>query len=154
VDIRRIAARYRLGELPGEELPDIAIDLLNEGHDAQALRVLAGLDRPTLRDAGDLFESVLGELGVSLPDLRAAKLLTLEYYLHQIVAGEVDTGNGAYAVWWLADDLFEHGELEAWIPFVGLASEYEDHPPLRAELAAEIVALAREALDRLREPST
>ena len=151
MDLRRTAARYRLGELPGEELPDIALALLEEGFDSQALRELAGLDHPTLRDAGELFEVVLAERGHVVPDARSAKLLMLELLLELIENGESDPGEGAYGVWAVAGDLFDGEELDAWVPFVGLASEYDDHPPARNELGERIVTLARTTLARLRK---
>jgi len=56
-------AMYTIGALPGEHLPGIAVELLERGDDTPAVRVLAGLDNPTLRDAGEIFERVLLELG-------------------------------------------------------------------------------------------
>jgi len=56
-------ALYTIGGLPGEQLPSIAMELLESGNDTPAIRMLAGIDRPTLRDAGEIFESVLLELG-------------------------------------------------------------------------------------------
>jgi hypothetical protein len=153
MDLRRVAARYRLGELPGEELPDIAIALMEEGCDSQAPRELAGLDRPTLRDAGDLFERMLGEQGLILPDERSAKLLMLDYVLERIGRGEVDPCRGAYGVWSLASDLFDGEQLDEWVRFVGLASEYEDYAPARHELGTRIVQLSAERLSRLRGAS-
>ena len=151
VDLRTVAARYRLGELSGEELPDIAIALMNDGFDSQALRELAGLDRPTHRDADELFERVLEERGVVVPDQRSAQRLMLEYLLESIVRGDVDPGDGAYNVWGLVGDLFNSRELDQWAIFAGLASEFEDHPGAREELAAQIIGLARATLGRLRE---
>ena len=39
------------------------MELLEHGDDTPAIRVLAGLDSPTLRDAGEIFERALLELG-------------------------------------------------------------------------------------------
>ena len=153
MDLRSVAARYRLGELPGEQLPDIAIALMQEGFDSQALRELAGLDRPTLRDAGHLFERVLEERGQPVPDVRSAKLSLLEYVLERIVHGDIDPCSGAYAVWSLASELFSDQQLDEWVRFVGLASEYEDYAPARDQLGHRIVALAQETLGRFRGAS-
>lgn len=144
-----MAARYRLGELRGEELPDIAIALLERGEDSQSLRELAGLDHPTLRDAGELFEKVLDDVGQQIPDERAARLLLLERLLELIIGGEVDPDNGAYEVWCTAGELFGE-QLDEWVCFVGLASEYEDCPAERPGIGREIAARAAEALTRLR----
>ena len=144
-----MAARYRLGALRGEELPDIAIAMLESGHDSQSLRELAGLDRPTLRDAGVLFEKVLAAVGQAIPDERGARLLLLERVLELIVTGAIDPGDGAYEVWYSASELFGE-QLDEWVPFVGLASEYEDYQAGRAEIGREIVDQAAGALARLR----
>jgi hypothetical protein len=144
-----MAARYRLGELRGEELPDIAIALLERGDDSQSLRELAGLDHPTLRDAGALFEKVLDEVGQQIPDEDEARLLLLERLLVLIVSGKVDPDNGAYEVWCTAGELFGE-QLDEWVCFVGLASEYEDHSSERSGIGREIVARAAGALARLR----
>lgn len=53
--------------LAGENLPGLAVSLLESGIDCPALRELAGLTRPTLRDAGPVFERMVRELGRALP---------------------------------------------------------------------------------------
>lgn len=131
----------------------MAIALLNEGLDSQPLRELAGLDRPTLRDACALFDRVLEQHGIPVPDKRSAQLLMLEYYLDRLARRDVDPCVGAYEVWAMAGDLFDGEQLKAWVGFVGLASEYEDHAAERAELGAEIVTLARDTLPQLCKPS-
>ena len=45
--------------LPPEKLPDVAADLLTEGVDCEALRMLAGLTSKELSDAPRLFEQSL-----------------------------------------------------------------------------------------------
>ena len=144
-----MAARYRLGALRGEELPDIAIAMLENGHDSQPLRELAGLDRPTLRDASALFEKVLAAVGQEIPDERGARLLLLERVLGLIITGAIDPGEGAYEVWYSVSELFGE-QLDEWMPFVGLASEYEDYVAGRGEIGRGIVDHAAEALARLR----
>jgi len=131
----------------------MAPSLLNEGFDSQPLRELAGLDRPTLRDAGDLFDRVLEQHGISVPDRRSAELVMLEYHLERLASRDVDPCEGAYNVWGMAGQLFDGAQLDAWVGFVGLASEYEDHPAARTKLGAEIVTLARDTLAQLRNPS-
>src|SRR5689334_1512690 len=107
---------------------------MNDGFDSQALRALAGLDRPTHRDADELFERVLEECGIVVADRRSAQRLMLANLLEQIVRGDVDPGAGAYKVWGLVGDLFDSREQDAWVLFAGLASEFEDHPEAREEL--------------------
>jgi len=52
-------AQFRLELLPGEQLPEVAVAMLEAGYESQPIRELAGLHRPTRRDAGQLFEEAL-----------------------------------------------------------------------------------------------
>src|SRR3989454_11594841 len=64
-----VAAKWVLGRIPSEALPRIASDLLEAGRDTPTLRRLAGELRPTLGESGPLFEEILDELGVAVPDV-------------------------------------------------------------------------------------
>ncbi|HEX5831614.1 MAG TPA: hypothetical protein VFY16_11580 [Gemmatimonadaceae bacterium] len=147
MNLAESAARYRLGELRGEDLPDIGVWMLEADIDSQAIRELAGLDRPTLRDAADVFERALGDAGQVVPSIEDARRLLLRLVLERVVRGEMNAGDGAYAAWWRAGDLpgDEHWRPE-WTRLVGLASEYEDWPEGRGQLGGDIIAAAREAL--------
>src|SRR5690242_5606101 len=56
-------AQWALGLLRAEDLPDVACAALEAALYSEALCVLAGLVRPTARDAAPLFEQALVELG-------------------------------------------------------------------------------------------
>src|SRR5258707_321054 len=62
-DLEDVLPRWQLGALRCEELPGIACDVLAAGFDCAALYELAGLDRPSMSEAGPLFRRVLQELG-------------------------------------------------------------------------------------------
>ena len=136
-------ARCRLGYLRGEELPDIAVAMLQCGFDSQALRELAALDRPTLRDAGELFERALEELDQPRFTVPVAREILLRELLTDIISGRIDPGEGARELWARAHD-FE--TEDAWTVFIALYSEYEDHPAKRAVLGARIRAAAETLL--------
>ena len=55
------------GELRREELPAIAVELLEAGTDTPTVRNLAGLTAAELSEAHDLFRHVLRELGRGTP---------------------------------------------------------------------------------------
>jgi hypothetical protein len=76
IGLREAHARYVLGDLYGEDLPGLAVTLLETGLDSPAMRELAGLGRPTLREAGPTFERMLAELGEpSLSEAEAINIL-------------------------------------------------------------------------------
>jgi hypothetical protein len=147
MDLRVAQARFRVGELAGEGLPDVALAMLATGLDSQSVRELAALDRPTLRDAAHLFERALAETAQPTLNEREAREILLVTLLEDIVAARIDPGAGANAVWARAFDFATETE---WGHFSGLASEYEDHPTLRSAIGADIVREAGELLGQRR----
>jgi hypothetical protein len=147
LDLELLASQYLLGEIPGEQLPELAITLLDEGRETPAVRELAGLVRPTLRDGGPLFERMMTELGVAFPARDQAAWFLMRAALKRIVRGAIDPGDGAFDVWSLVDKLPANDQDDTrWLAFVALASEYEDYPEGRSQLGAEIVAAAQARL--------
>src|SRR5262245_34768850 len=63
-----VAARWVLGLIPSQALPQIATEALQAGLDSPSLRELAGELHPTLDASGPLFEKLLDEVGVGIPD--------------------------------------------------------------------------------------
>src|SRR6478609_2917832 len=57
-------ALWRMNQLPPENVPGIACDALEKGLDSPALRYLAGLQRPTSRDIGEVFDDACSQLGI------------------------------------------------------------------------------------------
>jgi hypothetical protein len=62
-----IAAKWVLGLLPSEALPEIATQVLVDGYDAPALRQFAGETQPSMADSAPTFEKALRERGIGLP---------------------------------------------------------------------------------------
>lgn len=62
-DLAYYFALWRLGKIPPEKLPTIAVEALESGFDSTSLRKLAGLQAPTTADIGDLAEAVSTEIG-------------------------------------------------------------------------------------------
>ena len=94
-----VAAKWVLGRIPSEALPRIASDLLEAGPDTPTLRRLAGELHPTLGDSGSLFEEILDELGVAVPDMSRAGLVLAKAYATQIIEGSLSAYDGARQIW-------------------------------------------------------
>jgi hypothetical protein len=136
-------AQFRLGWLPGEALPEVAVRMLEAGFDSQALREVAGLCRPTLRDAADQFEEALVALG--RPPMTADQALACvrREALQGLASGatEIESGLRLIRDVWVADGC--SAELAV---FVGLEDEYFDHPEAREAIAADVREAAQALL--------
>lgn len=143
-------ARFRRGELPGEELPDVAIAMLEAGVDTQPVRELAGLVRPTLREAGDLFEAALQSLG--RPLLRDDQVLAVlrDGILRRTAKAEISAIAGARDLWSLWHDLGYPQDLSV---FVYLEDVWCDHPEQRESVEQEIRERAMELLVKSGAPA-
>ena len=141
-----LAALWQLKSLASEEVPGTAEALLTRGYDTPAVVELAGLVRPVRSDAEPIVERALRELGVKRPtDAEAGRSLAA-FWAAEILAGRLDPYVGARRIW--TESWFACGQPDDLIPFVGLASQYEDSPEHRSELVADIVAAAKEYLDQ------
>ena len=140
-------ARFRRGDMPGEDLPQVAVAMLEAGFDTQSIRELAGLVRPTLRDAGELFEAALSSLG--RPPLTDRQVLDVlrEGLLRQTASGELSAIVGARELWALWHDLGHPQDLSTFVYIEDLWCEY---PEQRAALEREIRERAQELLTESR----
>lgn len=141
-----IAAKLVLDEQPSEELPAVAADALSRGIDSPALRVLAGTSLREVREARDLFIAALDELGIDAPDEQDALWLLTRDVLERISRESIGAYEGATWIWrhvyWR---IKREGDLRV---FVGLASEWDDHPAERKALERDIHAAAVSLLSR------
>jgi hypothetical protein len=104
---------------------------------------VAALDRPTLREAAELFERALRETGQVLPSEEAAKRLVVAAVLRDIVAGATEPYRGAVELWCLWGELGHPDDLAV---FVSLEDDYAEHPERRPRLEQEIIAAARDRI--------
>jgi hypothetical protein len=121
IDASLIAARWYLGELSGEEMPGIACQALEAGHDGKDLRRLAGLSSPARRDVVEVVDAALRELGVQAPIAkRDAALWMAKRVAGEIIDGRIEPYGGACRIWLLYSA--EAPELQHWS---NLAINYE-----------------------------
>jgi len=89
-----VAAKWVLGLIPSEALPRIATDALEAGLDSPSLRELAGDLHQTLDAASPLFEEILDEIGVGIPDRPHAGLVLARACAAQITGGTLSPIRG------------------------------------------------------------
>jgi len=119
-----VAAKWVLGLIPSQALPQLATDAMEAGFDSPALRELAGELHPTLGASGPLFETILDEIGVGIPDRSRAGLVLARSYAAQITAGTLSPYEGARKIWRLQIDI--EGLRHDLGPFAYWASEWDE----------------------------
>jgi hypothetical protein len=137
-------ALWQIGKLSAEKLPDVAIQALRRGFDGSALRELAGLQKPTKQDIGDLFDRALKEVECLPISKREASLIVAKNIAQEIINGNIEPYEGARRIWW--DIWDQNRELDELKVFVGLASGYEDEPNHQQKYANDIIKEARKLI--------
>src|SRR5512143_1539215 len=149
-----IHARWTLGKLPSEEVPSLAQDALEFGHDGKNVRRIAGLIRPDQADLLPLMPGFLTEMGVSAALTREeAAWLLARLIAHGISEARVGPYEGArFIAYEIVIEVWPN-EQHPLLSFVGLASDYEDCESYsdrpnqrRREIEQEIVNEARALL--------
>ena len=141
-------AKWVLGLLSSEELPEIATCALETGHDTPALRQLAGELRPVMSDVRPIFNKALIELGTALPSKPEAGLIVAREYATEILEGTISPFEGARRIW--REIQLDMPDLKPQLdPFVYWASEWEDadDPGRRDYCESAIRTAARNILD-------
>jgi hypothetical protein len=140
------ALLWAVGDQPSDELPDLATEALVRGLDSPALRELAGASRDDFWRIKGLFEAMVDELEFDLPDEQTALWRLAQHVASEIVAGVIAPETGAHRIWRkVSHRVAREGDLRV---FIGLASEWDDHPRHRAEIDASIIEAARRLLDQ------
>jgi len=120
--LEQAEALFVIGRLPGEDLPGLATGLLESGTDSPAMRELAGLSRPTLRDAGVVFERMIRELDRTLPTKEDAAWLLAKSLASSVLEGTISYREAARRGAPLAVAL-DYAEL--FMPFYRADDDYE-----------------------------
>ena len=132
------------GELRREEIPGLAVQLLESGIDSPIVRELAGLSGEELYGAHDLFRRVLSEMGRSSPRSDQAARILARDLAAQVVGGGNLRGLAASGARYAAA-LDYHRDL---MPFYVADDEYDDPgmwPP--AAVDQELIRYARSVLE-------
>jgi len=117
-------------------VPEFAIAALDAGYDGRQVRRIAGMERPTRADLEPVIDEMFRELGrLPITDREASAKRLAEKFCEQIVAGEIPPYDGAKLIW--QTSYYELRQAKELLPFVGLASEWEDHPELRRKYDKE-----------------
>ena len=134
LDVELLAVRWVRDELPSEDLPALAANAMVTGCDSPSLRLLAGVvGRPTSAEVQGLAERCLHEFGIELPTLEETSSWLVNHWLKLIRKGVTTPYRGAAEIASLSGEWWNQ---PCWIqlrPFIGLASEWDDHPDHRDE---------------------
>ncbi|MEV1142093.1 hypothetical protein [Micromonospora sp. NPDC049799] len=144
IDMREVGVRVLAGDLASEELPMIAAQALAEGLDSPSLRELAGLSRGEYREACELLDQVVDELGLpALPDADQAVWEVVVSYARRLVSGALTPVDGAHAIAACAGSL---GFPEPLATFAFLADLWESNAAEHAQLEQDMVREAEAML--------
>jgi hypothetical protein len=140
VELPIAAAWLALGKLTTEEAIDTAHAVLNGGVYSEALGEVIFAE-PRWSEVGPLFTRALSELGVVIPNRLVAVRRLARDFARRIVTGEVPPYEGARALW--RELAWEPEAGDSLLPFIGMASEWEDRPEFRREYETDILRAAR-----------
>lgn len=124
-DLISIQARWVLGIIPVDDLPDIAAGALCAGFESKSLLELAATSRRETDETRRLFNRALNELGLEPMSKSDALRLYANYISAAMLASEITPLNGAKQIW---NAVLDSGmecfhDLD---PFIYAASEMED----------------------------
>jgi hypothetical protein len=146
-----IQARWVLGKLPSEDVPKLAQDALEFGHDGKNVRRIAGLIRPNQADLLPLMPGFLAEMGLSASLAREQAAWLLARLIAKSISERRITpyGGARFIAYEIVSDVWPN-QRHPLLSFVGLASDYEDcesysHYPdrRRREIDEDIFKAAR-----------
>lgn len=144
--IQLIAAAWQCHDLYGEDMPQVAADLLEAGYDSPALRRLAGeLQAGCMADVEDLVGRVFRELGIAYPLTdEQAQLIFTRQVAREVIAGKRDPWYAAYELESLTFRRFPDNRDLASLFALGDEWEWEKesqrYVPVRTEEIIEIFA--------------
>ena len=148
MELSIIQARWQVGALRPEEIPDLATELLTAGVESPAVVQLAGLVQADREEVAPLLAQAFAECGLQPMTDDDARWRLAFATARAIVDGAVTPLAGATTLWGLATDL---GLPEPLRYFVYLAADYGEGPGDRATEAAwfdaTIVETARGLLE-------
>jgi hypothetical protein len=129
--------------VPAEELPDLACELLSHGFDTPAVRELAGLQNPTLREARPVFERVLRELKRPAMGRLEAATVVARGLADQVITGHIAPLEAAARGALLCPD-FDYPDVLTY--FLACHDDYECFPRDRATIDEDVRRRCKELL--------
>ncbi len=144
--LQLVAAKWVLGVVGAESLPESASTALVHGCDSPSLRRLAGLAGVTDIETTRLFEVALAELSIAVPKPRDAVVMLSHELANRIVSGAIAPYEGAKQIWELTL-LVPQESFSQLDSFVYAASEWPERPTHRNILAEGIIATAQELME-------
>jgi len=125
--LKSIHARWSLGLIRSNDLPNIAADALSNGFESKSLVELAALSQTETDEAPKLFECAMNELGQEVMSKADALKIFARVTSASILASELTPLEGAKRIWRATVDAGVKGfhDLD---PFIYAASEMEDRP--------------------------
>ena len=127
MDIKLAIAYWKLGNLPSEDLPKIAMQALESGLDSQSLRVLAGEQNKEMSTLSPLFEKCVKELNIPVPTNKESVFIIARHYAQQITSSKINPIVGAEAIISEAYHMSDNeDDCDNLLVFSGLSSEYYD----------------------------
>ncbi len=139
----RAVAFWCFGWLPSNELPAVAVNVLEHGIESPSLIRLASAETNGDPDYHRIFEKALSELGCPRLSKQEAGRMIARHYAMKISNHELKPIEGARLIWRI---LLECPELTPDLGiFAGRVTEYEDCPPNRDGIE-RMIRLEAEAL--------
>jgi hypothetical protein len=92
---KQLIAKYVTGNIPPNEMPELAYLGMKEGYDSPSLHILAGLeDIEDSYETDKYFKLALNELGLAIPDNRQAALQYASALYEQLINNKTDVYHG------------------------------------------------------------
>lgn len=138
MDLETAFALLETDEIGPESLPGIAAQGLQEGTDSPSLRLLAGIKPFDPRDARDLFNRAMVELGISMQPYEAA-IIAARWLAGQCLNGALSPRDACSRIWRVYMSIPDHpGSIAAeglqTLAEAGAFAHYLEIPELRSTL--------------------
>jgi hypothetical protein len=144
-NLKTIQIRFSLGEIQSDQLPNLALNLMSDGHESPSLIELAG-QPPDSQDNARVFENALQEIGAEPVAIEEALRIRSLELADAIVLGTVEPAEGANTIRNIVQfaGVPDFREMDA---IIYAASELEVRPKDLSLFSAMIVAEAKKVFE-------
>lgn len=147
-------AKYLIGDLPIEQLPNLASDAIENGIDASTVIEIAGIKNPNYFVIQELMPKFLGELGLPPLSKEEAGLYLAKADARKIVSGEMDPEAGAKELerlWFKLEcfpkELQNFSLADEHIGALPMTCDKRDIPEVREKMRRRIISDAKDMLE-------